>query len=54
MSYGEAREEGRMGKQLVSSLLFFISVFNRVIYVTSLLMYLEVEALLVMEMVIWF
>lgn len=46
MSYGEAREEGRKGKQLVSSLLFFISLFKRVINVTSLLMYLEAEALL--------
>lgn len=50
MSYGEAREEGRkegrQRKQLVSSLLFFISVFKRVINVTSLLMYLEAEELL--------
>lgn len=53
MSYREAREEGKQGKQLVSSLLFFISVFNRVINVTSLLIYLEAETLLVMEMVIW-
>lgn len=46
MSYGEEREEGRQGKQLVSSLLFFISLFKRAINVTSLLMYLEAEALL--------